>query len=190
MFAKPRLSRIIPPMRSHSLLLLSSTAAALALSGCANSKKKFDPDDPLGTGPFDAHGNYIEEWADDPSKWRNRRGRETQPAHDLPQIAKNEEPPAHSTPLAAANPAARQTPAIAQTSPKPQARPQAQAKPKPKPAPKPKPKPSHTVYTVKKGDTLSAIASRHRSSVAAIQRANGISGSLIRPGQRLKIPAR
>ena len=22
-----------------------------------------------GTGPFDKYGNYVEEWADDPSKW-------------------------------------------------------------------------------------------------------------------------
>jgi len=27
---------------------------------------------PVGTGPFDAQGNYIEAWADDPSKWRKQ----------------------------------------------------------------------------------------------------------------------
>lgn len=63
------------------------------------------------------------------------------------------------------------------------------AKPKPKPKPVPvKVKPKSTRYVVKAGDSLSAIASRTGSSVSAIQRANGISGTLIRPGQSLTIP--
>jgi membrane-bound lytic murein transglycosylase D len=44
------------------------------------------------------------------------------------------------------------------------------------------------VYTVRSGDTLSGIASRHGSSVAAIRAANGLRGSLIRPGQELIVP--
>ncbi|HEX5791463.1 MAG TPA: LysM peptidoglycan-binding domain-containing protein, partial [Luteolibacter sp.] len=56
--------------------------------------------------------------------------------------------------------------------------------------PKPKPQPTVTRYTVKRGDTLSAIAKRNRTTVAAIQRANGISGAMIHPGQRLVIPRR
>ena len=60
----------------------------------------------------------------------------------------------------------------------------------PKPKPKPKPQPSVVRYTVKKGDTLSGIASRYGSSVSGIQRASGISGTLIRPGQVLKVPKR
>jgi LysM repeat protein len=43
---------------------------------------------------------------------------------------------------------------------------------------------------VKKGDTLSAIASRYGTSVAKIRSANDISGSMIRPGQKLKVPKR
>jgi LysM repeat protein len=43
-------------------------------------------------------------------------------------------------------------------------------------------------YVVKSGDSLSKIASRHGCSVSAIQKANGISGSVIRPGQSLSIP--
>jgi hypothetical protein len=58
------------------------------------------------------------------------------------------------------------------------------------PPPKPKPKPQVTRHTVKRGDTLSQIARRYSSSVAAIRRANGISGSLIYPGQRLVVPRR
>lgn len=45
-------------------------------------------------------------------------------------------------------------------------------------------------YTVRPGDTLSAIAERAGVSVAALRAANGLSGSLIRPGQRLKVPPR
>jgi membrane-bound lytic murein transglycosylase D len=43
-------------------------------------------------------------------------------------------------------------------------------------------------HNVAKGDTLSAIARRYGVSVAALQRANGISDSNIRPGQALVIP--
>jgi LysM repeat protein len=56
--------------------------------------------------------------------------------------------------------------------------------------PKPKPKPSSGRYTVKKGDSLYVIAQRNKTSVAALQKANNISGSLIRPGQSLVIPRR
>ncbi|GAA5162003.1 lytic transglycosylase domain-containing protein [Ornithinimicrobium tianjinense] len=46
-----------------------------------------------------------------------------------------------------------------------------------------------TTYTVRAGDTLSGIAARHGTSVAAIAKANGISsGSYIYPGQKLRLP--
>ncbi len=55
-------------------------------------------------------------------------------------------------------------------------------------SPKPiTPKPS-TYYLVKSGDTLSAIASRNHTTVAALKRANSLSSDTIRVGQRLKIP--
>lgn len=45
-------------------------------------------------------------------------------------------------------------------------------------------------YTVKSGDTLSAIATRHGVTVQAIASANGISNvNLIRVGQSLRIPS-
>ena len=48
-----------------------------------------------------------------------------------------------------------------------------------------------TAYTVRSGDTLGAIAIRHRTSVAAIARASGISTrALLHPGQRLSVPGR
>ncbi|MCR5535244.1 MAG: transglycosylase SLT domain-containing protein [Bacteroidaceae bacterium] len=42
-----------------------------------------------------------------------------------------------------------------------------------------------TTITVKKGDTLGAIAKRYRTSVKAIQKANGLKGTNIREGQKL-----
>ncbi len=50
-------------------------------------------------------------------------------------------------------------------------------------------KPKERVYVVKKGDTLSGIAARHKVSTAALARRNGISTKkAIRPGQKLTIP--
>ena len=46
-------------------------------------------------------------------------------------------------------------------------------------------------YTVKKGDTLSAIAKKHDTTVEALVASNGIKDkNLIRVGQVLQIPAK
>ena len=185
------------------LWLPSSCALFLFLNSCANKTPDVGP----GTGPYDSAGNYREDWADDPSKWRKPGSRSQQPADDLPMIAKNEQPPANANPLApqvSANP----KPAVTkvQSAPRETTRPRetvkrteepkvVATKPKPKPTvakakPKAKPKPKSTRYIVKSGDSLSRIAARNGSSVSAIQRANGISGTLIRPGQSLVIPKR
>jgi LysM repeat protein len=153
------------------------------LGACANQNQTAQ-NDPYGTGPFDSQGNYREEWADDPTKWR-RPGSRQKPVDDLPAFAANERPPAHASPLPPSRPAVSRPSATTPSRPAQTAA----AKPKPKPVAA-KPKPSTLTYTVKKGDTLSGIASRHRSSVVAIQRANGITGSLIFPGQKLKVPQR
>jgi membrane-bound lytic murein transglycosylase D len=53
------------------------------------------------------------------------------------------------------------------------------------------PEVEYTWHYVKKGETLSVIARRYRTSVAAIARLNGLrSVRLLRIGQRLKIPGR
>lgn len=44
-------------------------------------------------------------------------------------------------------------------------------------------------HVVRPGQTLSGIASRHGVSAASLRGANGLSGDVIRPGQRLTIPA-
>jgi LysM domain len=53
----------------------------------------------------------------------------------------------------------------------------------------PPPAPAYrTKYRVRAGDTLIAIAARYHTTVSAIKRLNGISGSNLRIGQILKIP--
>ncbi len=47
---------------------------------------------------------------------------------------------------------------------------------------------SSSSYTIKKGDTLGAIAIRHGTTVSKIKAANGMSSDFIREGKTLKIP--
>ena len=171
----------------------ASCAFAIVLSSCRNNNYANNP--PGGTGPFDSAGNYREDLADDPAKWRRPGGSSTsQEAKPdaLPEIAKNDQPPPDSNPLPPAS-SSKPAPVISKTevTEKPKKSEPAVVKAKPKPKPKSVPvkvKPKSTRYVVKAGDSLSAIASRTGSSVSAIQRANGISGTLIRPGQSLTIP--
>jgi LysM repeat protein len=134
------------------------------------------------TGPFDSRGNYIEEWADSPEKWYRPKA----PAEKPKSIFAKKQPKPEPKPPQIAVVEPRPSPVV--TAPKPS--PSVSA-PKPKPKPvvvKPKPKPKVVKYTVKKGDNLSRIASRHGIGLSALRRANGISGDLIRPGQVLTIP--
>jgi membrane-bound lytic murein transglycosylase D len=48
--------------------------------------------------------------------------------------------------------------------------------------------PKYNYYRVRSGDSIYSIASRHRTSVAGIKRANGLKSNLIRPGMNLIIP--
>jgi LysM repeat protein len=185
---------MIPRMKP-ALWILPCCALALILSSCGNS----GPNNPDAiTGPFDSNGNYREEWADNPSKWRKSGGSPT--PHELrtdqlPEIAGNtDQPPSNSVPIVSSS-SGSTTRVISQTrvAEKPKSVTKVVSAPKPKPKPRPKPvkvKPKSLRYTVRKGDSLSAIASRNGSSVSAIRRANGISGSLIRPGQVLTVPKR
>ncbi|MBN2399116.1 MAG: transglycosylase SLT domain-containing protein [Candidatus Aminicenantes bacterium] len=50
--------------------------------------------------------------------------------------------------------------------------------------------PKYDYYRVRPGDSLYAISLRHRTTVGAIKRANGLKSNLIRPGMRLIIPRR
>jgi membrane-bound lytic murein transglycosylase D len=53
------------------------------------------------------------------------------------------------------------------------------------------PVPKYTTHRVRRGETLSQIAGRYRTSVTAIMRANSLrSANRLRVGQRLRIPVR
>ncbi len=52
------------------------------------------------------------------------------------------------------------------------------------------PQPAYVYHRVRSGESLSTIARRYRTSVARIQRANNMRGTLIRAGKRLKIPGK
>lgn len=58
------------------------------------------------------------------------------------------------------------------------------------PARAPAAAPAAVTYTVQRGDFLSRIAAKYGVSVGALQAANQLGGTLITPGQRLRIPAR
>lgn len=197
------------------LWIFASCVIALTFSSCGNSGGGGNPGGPQAvTGPYDRNGNYVEAWADDPSKWRKSGGSSPheRKSDELPEIAVNEQPPQNAVPLPQGNPT-KTVPVISQTdvAPRPKStsdksdkvvvrkkrpvddddKPTVRTKPKPKPKTttvKAKPKPKSTRYVVKKGDSLSSIASKTGASVSAIKSANGISGSLIRPGQSLTIP--
>lgn len=49
--------------------------------------------------------------------------------------------------------------------------------------------PSSGTHVVRSGETLSTIAKRHGVSIQKLRQVNGLSGSSIRAGQRLKLPA-
>jgi LysM repeat protein len=45
-----------------------------------------------------------------------------------------------------------------------------------------------SVYVVKRGDTLSAIAKAHRTTAKALKAANGLTGDRLQIGEKLKVP--
>jgi LysM repeat protein len=193
MFCQNRSIRHALAMKTVWTLLVTGISA-LTLSNCANSGGGGQS----GTGPFDSRGNYVEAWADNPSKWKKTPGAPSpheQRSDELPEIASNEQPPSNAVPIVSGG-GSKPAPVISTTEvtqrPKATSNSSSTANSKPKPKvvvkAKPKPKPKAVKYVVKSGDSLSAIASRTGSSVSAIQKANGISGTLIRPGQSLTIP--
>lgn len=211
------------PMRTLRLFaLLSLSATSAILSSCGNGGGG-SSGSISGTGPFDRNGNYVEAWADTPSKWGKKN---SAPVSDdiPPTIASNEQPPSNAVPLSDSKPVevmrsssnpkpirttevevasrqkARSTEIASRqkssesTSSKPKSRAsqetastKSKSKATAKTATKPKTS-SPSRYVVKKGDSLSLIASRNKTSVSALQRANGISGTLIQPGKSLIIP--
>lgn len=248
---------------------------------------------PKGTGPFDHNGNYVEAWADTPSKWSRKSSSPsraifeqpkpteiaatTPPDADPPKVDASEQPPANAVPLPGAGesvavkaPANTRTIAEAEvkkpastvkksagaridddepvrktakastavtkagtktsksgtlaksskstktskssttaktsstskttaktgsktsktsaTASKSSAgKSKVTAKTTPK-SPKTKAKTSTVRYTVKKGESLAAIARRNKTTVTAIQKANGLKGATVPPGKTIVVP--
>ncbi len=192
------------PMKS-AMHMAAPCLLAFALASCGNSSgPSLAGNQPVGTGPFDSRGNYVDDWADNPAKWRQDTTRPSritttpEPVmpviDDLPVIASVDQPPPDAMPLTVSvstPPRIPSRPATQTVQAKPKPKPAATAaKPAAKPvAKKPAPKkPAASQHMVKKGDTLYGIARRYNTTVANIQRANKISGSIIHPGKSLTIP--
>ncbi len=153
---------------SRKLLLFLATPL---LTQCGGFKSA--PPTQSVTGPFDSRGNYVEAWVNEPDKWY----RPPAPGSD-----------STASTAVVSNTIPEPQPPVIDSTPPPvvkSTQPTVTNKPKPKPTPK---APTVVRHTVKRGDTLSSIARRYGSTVSKIQRANGISGSMIRVGQTLKIP--
>ncbi len=177
--------------------------------GIGSSGNIYDP----GYGPFDKKGNYIEADADKKAKQKRRPGfsggsktvakKTTPTVEEKPAetIVSEPSPPKvtvikKATPTTTAKPKATTAP-VKKTYVAPKPKPKVVSKPKPKPkvVPKPKPKPKvvvkpkpKTIYhKVSKGDTLYSISRKYGTSVSAIQKTNGVKGTLIKVGSSLKI---
>jgi LysM repeat protein len=239
---------MIRPMK----LALQITAAGLSTLFLASCGSTGTASSSRGaTGPFDSRGNYVEDWADSPSKWKKGSAAPSKPGEALVMTSPSDEPPPNSVPIPTAGntrtvadigsapvvvasrkksveespPSSSRGKTVASAAAKPKSRAaereEEEERPKSKTssstaaASKPKaksetaaktsktsktsktakatppPKKSVTTrYTVKKGDTLSGIASRFGTSVGALKSANGISGSVIQPGKSLVVSKR
>ncbi|MDA7917330.1 LysM peptidoglycan-binding domain-containing protein [Akkermansiaceae bacterium] len=167
-------------MKRLLLSLLLTTWVTVTLVSCSGSKDSgYNPD----VGPFDADGNYIEAWADNPPK-RGTKLRKTNPKPTSQPKVKEKPAPkvTQPAPRPVTKPTPRPKPVV-----KPKPKPRPVVKPKPKPAPV-KVKPKTVRHVVKKGDTLYSLSRKYRTTVSKIQKANGMSGTIIRDGSTLVIP--
>ncbi len=119
----------------------------------------YDP----GYGPFNEGGDYLEHEADAPAY--QRRQPSVIGSATPPSGYPTSNPPVYTAPKAPVYSAP-----VAST------------------PPTPRPTPTYRSHTVKKGENLYRISLRYGTTVSAIQRANGITGTTIHPGQSLRIP--
>lgn len=165
-------------IKSFSIALVT-----LGLSNCGSDGRTIEVTETSGYqqnhGPFDANGNYVEKWADNAPKrkyvWKRQP---TKKSASSQQTAKKtaQKAASNSTNRSTARTTTPKKSTSSSTSKKTTAR---------KITPKAK---APITYTVKKGDTLYALARKYGTSVTAIQRANNIKGSNISIGKRLIIP--
>ena len=165
---------------------------SLVLTSCQSTGED-TADMPALDYPFDEHGNYIESKArklgsgGQSSKPITLAQNNPPPPPPMPDVAP---PPIPDTNYAPVQDTVPPPPSLASnTQPRPSTG-SGGGSSKPRSSSSSKPAaPSTVSYTVVKGDTLSAIASRYGSSVSAIRNANGLSSNnLIRVGQKLKVP--
>ena len=108
---------ILHHLRMKPVLWIPALCAiTLALSSCGNLGNVGGGSgrgtQQAGVGPFDENGNYIEAWADDPSKWRtsgNKPSPHELKSDEIPVIAKRDQPPQNSIPLAPGSESKRKT---------------------------------------------------------------------------------
>ena len=177
--------------RAAPVLLAALCPALLSSCGGGGGSISATASHNPGYGPFDRNGNYVESWADKPARkhaWASpgassptlagKPARVTQTATSAerpPLITRRKKPTTPLRPLPT-------LPPVARPQPRPVSPPAVQVSPQPT---VPEPAARHVVV---KGDTLYSLSRRYNSSVGAIQRANGISGTIIRIGQTLRIP--
>jgi LysM repeat protein len=190
------------------VLMLGSVVVSSMLSSCSSGGRVAD----TGYGPFDSRGNYVEAWADNPSKWNRRSiAKDSSPVEDpAPELlASNDSPPSNLTPIttttssrqvevARMKPSTTTAKTTANTTSKPKSTSTASTSSKPKSSSsvaktssKSKAvaaKSRSTRVVVKKGDTLSGLAARYGSSVSTIQKANGMRDTKLAIGRSLVIP--
>lgn len=151
------------PFRFVSVLLLPLVAVS-----CKSTKDSSPYEDPY-VANFGNDGGY--------NPYPDSGGYASTPSYDTPPVDEYaftapKPAPSSSTSTYTPKPAPKPTP-----------------KPTPKPAAKPKPKVvASRTHTVTKGETLYGLARKYGSTVAKIKSANGLSGDMIRIGQKLKIP--
>ena len=213
MFCKADVSRYNPAMRPlfHALC---GVVVLLSLNACQTTPGKQEPN----VGPFDSQGRYVDAWADDESKWRPYTPKDVegdppkiasneQPSPNsvplLPGAVASAEVPPHGgsgsprttttkvtsiktkadtdrTAKTGSSKTKGDTDRTAKTSSK---NPSSTAKTTTKP------KIASVHHVVKSGDSLYSIAAKYGCSMNALKEANGISGSIIRDGRSLVIPA-
>jgi len=159
-------------------LLLAVATIFTSCSGSSGSPT-YNP----AVGPFDENGNYVEAWADNPPKRNSDR-----------RVASNPKPVSRPAAVATVQPiTVPPPPAPVAVAPRPVAvapRPVAVTQPivrTPQPVVSTQPT-STSRHTVTRGDTLYGLARKYGTTVSAIKKANGISGSTIITGRSYIIP--
>jgi LysM repeat protein len=149
-----------------------SLALTAMLAVCTSSCTLFQPKDPAAAA-YDPYGQQTNPYGQAPAATNPyTQVPATNPYSQVPATNPYTQPPATNNPYGSYEPA--------QSAP---------------PQPSYNPTPAYSggggggrSVIVKSGDTLTGIAKRNGTSAAAIRSANGMSGDLIKIGQRLNLP--